>query len=78
VIRFVEGSYARLMGMSSSIPNSSYLEKSFGDDYMSILADLRGNTNDKFGGFDLPPDCYRNFGDIIEITRDVLNPKFTN
>jgi Protein of unknown function (Hypoth_ymh) len=63
------------MGMGSSIPSSNYLEKSFGDDYTSILADLRGNTNDKFDGFDLPPDCYRDFGGSLEITRDVLNSK---
>ena len=52
--RTIEGSYARLRGIrDSSVSGLDCLPKDFGDDYVSILNELRSEVDDEFTGFDL-------------------------
>ena len=57
--RNVEGAYARLKGLADSTMGQEYsIEKSFADDFVTILKTLRDNVDDPFSLFDLPSDCF--------------------
>jgi Protein of unknown function (Hypoth_ymh) len=56
----IEGSYAKLCGMRSSLPSKQHdlIPLSFLTDYRSILGTLRTLETDDFSGFDLPGDAF--------------------
>jgi len=60
--RAIEGCYARLKGLQSSIfPLLDYaIDESYHHDYNSLLSELRSCVDDKFVGLDLPSNAIEN------------------
>jgi hypothetical protein len=59
--RFIEGAYARLRGIKeASFTINPFLPRDIGNDYQSILEQLREKVDDEFVGFDLTDSCFFN------------------